>query len=319
MGKIAFVFAGQGTQTTGMGKDLYENSPDARAVFERLDLIRPGTSEQCFTATKEELSITENTQPCVFAVEMAAVAALEKNGIHPDAVAGFSLGEISALTYAGLFPLEECFRFILERGTAMNKAAGMQNGRMAAILKLKADEIEQICATQPLVWAVNYNSPEQTVISGIETSVQLVIDECQRRGGKGILLKVNAGFHSPLMEEASLLIEEWLKDCKFDAPLYPVYSNVTGEVMENNLLRQRITEHVKSPVLWEKTIHSMRRDGVELFVEIGPGKVLSGLIRKIFPEAVVTNVEDMESLGNTLEVIRNYQSTHSGRKTDQES
>ena len=212
------------------------------------------------------------------------------------------------MLFRSLFPLEECFRFILERGAAMNKAAGTKNGKMAAILKLKAEEIEEIRATQPLVWAVNYNSPEQTVISGIEESVRAVMDECQRRGGKGILLNVNGGFHSPLMEEASKLIEGLLKDKEFGTSLYPVYSNVTGEVVETSLLRQRISEHVKSPVLWRQTIESMRRDGVELFVEVGPGKVLSGLVKKIFPEAVVMNVEDMVSLGLTLDVVKNYRS-----------
>lgn len=308
MGKIAFVFAGQGTQYTGMGKDLEENSLSSRKVFSRLDRIRPGTSAQCFTASKEELSITENTQPCVFAVEMAAAGALEEKGIRPDAVAGFSLGEISALTYSELFTLEEWFEFIMERGAAMNKAAGMRNGRMAAILGLDAGVTERLCVARTQVWPVNYNCPGQTVISGIADSVSEVIEECRTLGGKGILLSVNGAFHSPLMEEASIVIGRLLENKTFQMPRYPIYSNATGEIMENNLLRQRISEHVKSPVLWNKTIESMRRDGIGMFVEVGPGKVLSGLIKKILPDAVLSNVEDMASLNRTVEIVHQYRS-----------
>jgi len=306
MGKIAFVFSGQGTQYTGMGKDFYENSSMSKTVFDILDQIRPGTSTQCFTASKEELSITENTQPCVFAVEMAAARALEEKGIRPDAVAGFSLGEISALTYAELFTLEEWFEFIMERGAAMNKAAGRRSGRMAAILGLDVKTIEEICAANTQVWAVNYNCPGQTVISGIEDSVKTVIEECQIRGGRGILLSVSGAFHSPLMDNASRVIHRLLERKIFQIPRYPVYSNVTGEVMENGLLCQRISEQVKSPVLWQKTIESMRRDGVGLFIEVGPGKVLSGLIRKIYPDAVISNVEDMASLHRAAEMVNHY-------------
>ena len=306
MGGLAFVFAGQGTQYTGMGKDFYENSPSSRNVFDILDRIRPGTSSQCFTASKEELSVTENTQPCVFAAEMAAVAALEEKNIRPDAVAGFSLGEISALTYSGLFSLEEWFEFIMKRGAAMNRAAESENGRMAAILRLDADVIRKICATRKKVWPVNYNCPGQTVISGIESSVSEVVEECRKLGGKGIFLSVNGAFHTPLMAEASDTIDTLLENKTFQTPRFPIYSNVTGEIMETGLLRQRIAEQVKSPVLWSKTIDSMRRDGITMFIEIGPGKVLSGLIRKNFPDAVIANVEDMPSLGNAVEMADRY-------------
>ena len=306
MGKIAFVFAGQGAQYQGMGMDLFENSIMARKVFEILDQIRPDTSKQCFMATKEELSITENTQPCIFAVEMAAFKALEEKGVKPDVVAGFSLGEISALTVAELFTLEEWFEFIMKRGAAMNKAAELKTGKMAAILRLDSKEIERICSLHDQVWAVNYNCPGQTVISGLEDSVKAVIEECQKLGGKGILLSVSGAFHSPLMEDASNKIKALLEDKSFNPPRFPIYSNVTGEIMEEDILKQRISQQVKSPVLWSKTIESMVRDGVEVFVEIGPGKVLPGLIKKIYPQAITANVEDMASLNQTIEIIKNY-------------
>ncbi len=306
MGKIAFVFAGQGAQYQGMGKEIYESSKAARDVFERLDSIRPGTSNQCFNANKEELSITENTQPCIFAVEMALAAAIEEKGILPDAVAGFSLGEIAALTYSELFTLEEWFDFIMKRGVAMNKAASLKTGKMAAILRLDAKEIEKICSRYDQVWTVNYNCPGQTVISGIDESVKAVMEDCQTLGCKGILLSVSGAFHSPLMEMASKTIEQLISDKTFSTPKFPIYSNVTGEILEENLISQRIAEQVKSPVLWSKTIESMKRDGVEVFIEIGPGRVLCGLIRKIFPEAIVANVEDEKSLLQTVEIIHNY-------------
>jgi [acyl-carrier-protein] S-malonyltransferase len=305
MGKVAFVFAGPGSQYTGMGRDLYENSEVSRKVFEKLEHIRPGTKEQCFTASKEELSITVNTQPCIFAVQMAAVKSLEEQGVFPDAIAGFSLGEISALTYAGIFPLEECFLFILQRGDAMNKAAAAGNGQMAAILGLDAGTVETICESLSNVWAVNYNCPGQTVISGKDAQVEAAMEECRKRGGKAILLAVGGAFHSPLMEDAGRAIHEMLKGRMFGSLKYPVYSNVTGEILEESKILARIEEHVKSPVLWQKSIESMHRDGINLFVEIGPGKVLSGMIRKILPDAVVVNAEDMNSIAKAVFMVKN--------------
>lgn len=308
MVKIAFVFAGQGSQYQGMGMEIVQNSNKALEVFDRLDKIRPGTKDQCFFASKEDLSLTQNTQPCMFAVEMAIANALEENGVIPDVVAGFSLGEISALAYSNLSSLEEWFEFIMLRGSAMNSAAVNNPGKMAAILRLDASEIEKICENYESVWPVNYNCPGQTVISGIESSVTAVISECQKLGGKGIPLSVSGAFHSPLMLEASLSLKKILENKTFITPRFPIYSNVTSELMMVDEIKDLIEKHVKSPVLWSKSIENMVRDEVKVFVEIGPGKVLSGLIKKICPEAIITNVENLESLNKTLEIIGQYKS-----------
>lgn len=304
MGKIGFVFAGQGAQYPGMGRELQEISGKAKSVFDMADQIRPGTSVQCFTASKEELSITENTQPCLFAVELATAVALEEQGIKPDAVAGFSLGEISALTYAGVFTPKDGFQFVLQRGKAMNEAAGKNPGKMAAILKLTAGQVEDLCSRYESVWPVNYNCPGQTVISGKEESVQAVMEQAKSLGGKGILLAVSGAFHSPFMKPAGKELERILAEKELAMPSFPIYSNVTGEIAESGKLRQLIALQAQSPVLWTKTIESMMQDGVDTFIEIGPGKVLSGLIKKISAEVTVMNVEDQASLQNAVQLIK---------------
>ncbi|MHB1484582.1 MAG: ACP S-malonyltransferase [Saccharofermentanales bacterium] len=298
--KTGFVFAGQGSQYQGMGKELSEYSPKAKEVFDTLDMIRPETSRQCFFASKEELSLTMNTQPCVFAVEMAIAAVLDEIGIRPDALAGFSLGEICALTYSGVFSLEEGFDFIIRRSAAMQKAAEAGNGKMAAVLKLDPAVIEGICRRYDRVWAVNYNSPGQTVISGIGESVDEVVKECVKLGGKAIMLSVSGAFHSPLMDNASCTLSEILSHKDRFSMKTPIYSNVTGEIAEEGKMKELIALQVKSPVLWSKTIESMHRDGIGLFIEIGPGKVLTGLIKKIIPDAIVANVEDVNSLNAAI-------------------
>ena len=166
MGKIAFVFAGQGAQYSGMGQSLREASPAARAVFDVADTLRPGTSAQCFAAPVEELSITENTQPCLYCVDLAAAKALEEAGVIPDYAAGFSLGEIAALSFAGVFSPEEGFGFVCRRGRAMQKAGEENPGAMAAVLKLSNEQVEQLCAGFEKVWPVNYNCPGQLVCAG---------------------------------------------------------------------------------------------------------------------------------------------------------
>lgn len=306
MVRTAFVFAGQGAQYQGMGREIYESSPESKKVFDIFDRIRPGTSEQCFYASKEELTLTQNTQPCMYATEMAIMAALEENCIQADAAAGFSLGEICALTYSGVFTLEEGFDFIISRSAAMQRAAESGNGRMAAILRLDPAVIESVCARFDQVWAVNYNSPGQTVVSGIEGSVHDVVKECEKLGGRAIVLSVSGAFHSPLMEDASKMLVGVLSQKKRFSTKIPVYSNVTGEVAEEGRLKELIALQVKSPVLWSKTIESMKRNGIGLFIEIGPGKVLSGLIKKIIPEAIVTNVEDAASLNAAKELLKSF-------------
>lgn len=300
MGKVAFVFAGQGSQAEGMGKDLYSGYSVVRSIFDKADTIRPGTSEQCFSASLAELSITANTQPCMYVFESAIVCLLREYGIEADALAGFSLGEVTAFSSAGVFRFEDGLRFILLRARAMESAADANPGKMAAILKLKPEEVEDICGSIGDVWAVNYNCPGQTVISGSSGSIGAAVAEVSKRGGKGIVLAVSGAFHSPFMIPAYEELLTYLEMNQPGHPEIPVYCNLTGEMADSGSLTMQISSQVKSPVLWSKTIESMRRDGIDRFIEIGPGKVLSGLIRKIYPEAAVSNVQDSASFLQTL-------------------
>ncbi|MGN0969099.1 MAG: ACP S-malonyltransferase, partial [Oscillospiraceae bacterium] len=197
MGKIAFVFAGQGAQFAGMGRDLYERSAAARQVFDRVDAIRPDTSAQCFEGTDAELKETKNTQPCMFAVEMAAAAALTDAGIRADMTAGFSLGELAALTYSGAADLETGFKLVWRRGEWMQKASEQEPTAMAAVLKLTNEQVEELCSQFKQVYPVNYNCPGQVSVSGAEAEMPAFSAAVKAAGGRAVPLKVRGAFHSP--------------------------------------------------------------------------------------------------------------------------
>ena len=202
MGKTAFLFAGQGAQYTGMGKDLCECSKAAAKVFEAADKIRENTSEQCFTAPVEELSQTINTQPCVYCVDLAAARALEEAGVHADAVAGFSLGEVAALTFAGAFSEEDAFSFVCRRAKAMDYAAQKNPAGMAAVLKLDNETVEKICQEFVRVYPVNYNCPGQLVAACGKPELEAFCNRVKEYKGKAVPLAVSGGFHSPFMDSA---------------------------------------------------------------------------------------------------------------------
>lgn len=302
MGKIAFVFSGQGAQYSGMGKELYDISPAAKSVFDMADSIREGTSSQCFNASKEELSKTINTQPCLFAVELAAAESLKEKGITPDAVAGFSLGEITALTFSGVFSYEDGFKFVCKRAESMQKAAEKTNGTMAAVLKLSNEEVENICKSFKNVFPVNYNCKGQLVVAGEKSEIKDFCSLVKESGGRAIPLAVSGGFHSPFMDEASKELEIELENYKLNSQALPIYSNYTGELYGKNI-KEQITMQVNHPVLWQKTIENMAKSGIDTFIEVGPGKTLCGLIKKIVPTATILNVENKDSLENTLNAL----------------
>lgn len=303
MGKIAFVFAGQGAQYSGMGQSLCEASPAAKAVFDTADKLRPGTSEKCFTGTAEELSITKNTQPCLYCVDLAAAKALEEAGVKPDYVAGFSLGEIAALSYAGVFSEEQGFSFVCKRAEAMQKAGEENPGAMAAVLKLKNEQVEELCAGFEKVWPVNYNCPGQLVCAGEKSLIEEFCQKVAEIGGKAVPLAVSGGFHSPFMESASQALKEVLEPMELSAPQVPVYANYTAQPYDQTA-KELLTQQVKNPVRWQETVETLHSLGVDTFIECGPGKTLCGLIRKTVKGVKVMNVQDGESLQAAVEAVK---------------
>lgn len=301
-GKIAFVFSGQGAQFPGMGKDVYDSSPAARAIFETADRIRPQTSAQCFTADKETLSVTENTQPCLFTVDLAEAVALTERGVRPCAVAGFSLGEIAALAYAGVLETEASFRLICERARLMQAAAQAHPGCMYAVLGLQDDAVRAICADERLrcdgengAWPVNYNCPGQIVAAMREELAEPFTALVKERGGKARRLQVSGAFHSPFMADAAEGLGVYLRDVTLRAPRIPVYANKTAEPYTGDPEANRtlIQAQVCNPVAWRRTVERMVADGIETFIEAGAGKVLCGLIAKTAPGVRVLHAEDL--------------------------
>lgn len=299
---IAFVFSGQGAQYSGMGKELYEASAAARKVFDLADTIRPGTSKQCFEGSDEELSITANTQPTLFCVDLAAARALEESGVKPDMAAGFSLGEVAALTYAGVFDDAAGFSFVCARASAMQRAAEENPGAMAAVLKLGNAQVEDLCDGFAHVWPVNYNCPGQLVVAGKKEEMGDFCTAVASAGGKAVPLKVSGGFHSPFMDSASEKLAQLLQEIKLSEPQIPVYGNLDakryGEVPERHVIKQ-----VNHPVRWQETIENMAKAGADTFIEVGAGKTLCGLIKKTVKGVRVLNVQDAESFKKTISEV----------------
>ena len=304
MGKIAFVFSGQGAQAPGMGKELYECSDAAKAVFELCDGIRPGTSEQCFNGTKEELTVSANTQPDMFAVEVAAARALVEAGIQPDALAGFSLGEISALAFSGAVSLEDGFKLVCRRGELMQEASNAADSAMVAVVKLPPEKVEELAGQFDQVYPVNYNSPAQTVCAGLSSSMDGFKAAVKAAGGRALPLKVSGAFHSPFMSSAAKGLAEVLAPMEFGTPSCPLYSNVTAQPYEDGQFKDLLSRQVENPVRWQTIVENMIAAGVDTFIEVGPGKTLAGLIGKINSDVRALNVEDAESLKHTIEEVK---------------
>jgi [acyl-carrier-protein] S-malonyltransferase len=308
MDTVAFVFSGQGAQYPGMGKELYDCSPAARAVFDRADAMRPGTAAQCFGGTPTELSITINTQPCMFCMDLAAAFSLQEAGIAPRAAAGFSLGEMAALTFAQTFDFDTGFRFVCKRAAFMQAAAEKNAGAMVAVLKLNKDEVRSLCEQYENVYPVNYNCSGQTVVALAKELQESFCKTVQALGGRTVPLAVSGGFHSPFMDEASKQLQNELQNIEVKTPIIPVYSNVTAAPYGNDIddIRATVAAQVNSPVYWQNTIENMISDGITTFIEVGAGKTLCGLIKKISPQVRVLNVEnkmDLEAVAKIQEEL----------------
>lgn len=295
MAKTALVFSGQGAQYPGMGRELYECSPAAKKVFDMAEAIRPGTLRQCFEGTKEELSVTINTQPCVFITDLAAAAAVAEKGICPDFAAGFSLGEIAAIAFAGMLSYGEAFRLVCKRAELMDAAAKAHPGAMAAVMKLTPAVTEEICSGFRQAYPVNYNSPAQTVVAAAEDEIDVLCERVKAAGGKAVKLAVSGAFHSPFMDEAARGMEEYLKAIELKEPAVPVYANATAQPYEGDY-RDLISQQINHPVRWQKSVENMIAAGAERFIEVGVGKTLTGLIKKINAEVSAVNIENKEGL-----------------------
>lgn len=300
MSKTAFIFPGQGSQYVGMGKEFYENLPICREVY---DLASEVTGldlpKLCFTEN-EQIHQTEYTQICMLATETAIYMALEQNGYQPDVTAGLSLGEYGALVASGVMTAEEAFEVVRKRGIYMQQAVPT-GGAMAAVLGLDGGKIEQICEQteeqmQLAVSVANYNCPGQIVISGKEEAVQAAGEACKEAGAKRVVpLKVSGPFHSKLLMDAGKQLREALNKVEIRENFVPYIANVTADyVTEQTQVKPLLESQIYSPVRWQQTIERMLADGVDEFVEIGPGKTLSGFIKKIDRNVKVCNIDKME-------------------------
>lgn len=286
----AYIFPGQGSQFSGMGKELYESSDAARQIFETANKITGfKITDLMFSGTDEELKQTKVTQPAIF-IHSCAVIERIKDSFKPDMVAGHSLGEFSALVANGSLSFDDGLRLVIERANAMQYACELQPSTMAAILALDDKVVEDICAgIDGVVVCANYNCPGQLVISGSIESVKEACEKCTAAGAKrALLLPVGGAFHSPLMEPARVRLADAINNTNFKAPSCPVYQNVDAQPYTNpDQIKQNLIAQLTAPVRWTQTVQNMVANGATTFTEAGPGKVLQGLVKKIHKEAIV--------------------------------
>lgn len=307
MGGVAFLFAGQGAQHPAMGVDLIEASPAAAEVFAIADEVRPGTSEQCRSASKEELSQTENTQPCVFVHDLAAAVALRERGVVPAACAGFSLGEVAALTFAGAFDTREGFELVCERAALMATAAERHPGGMRAIIKLDAAQVENLAAqADEDCWPVNYNSPQQTVVAGAPDALQTLDVLVKEAGGRAMKVAVSGAFHSPYMAEATCGLAAYIEAGHAPSPLLiPVMANMTAAAYpaDPQAAAEMLANQVSHAVRWVDTLHALQDQGIDTFIEVGPGKTLSGLVKRTLSDVRVYSCETAEQVAAIVDEL----------------
>jgi len=310
MSKIAHIFPGQGSQAVGMGKDLFDNFAAAREVFEAADdALGFSLSEMCFSGDEADLQLTANTQPAILTTSVAAYYSAMAEGLPaPDVFAGHSLGEYSALVAAGVLDFADAVRTVRKRGTYMQEAVPVGVGAMAAILGLDAETVESGCveaARGQVCSPANINSPSQVVIAGNTEAIDRACEILKERGARrAIKLNVSAPFHCALMMSAQTRLADELAGLEYSAFEFPIVHNVDAfENVDETAVCEKLVRQVSSPVRWLQTIEAMSAGGVEKFIEIGPGKVLTGLVRQIKKDSIYSNIEDSDSLRNTLETL----------------
>ena len=305
MSKIAFIFPGQGAQVCGMGKDFYEQTEIGRQVYDRAsELLGFSMPQLCFEKN-DKLDITEYTQAAMVTTSIAMMEVLMEKGICPDVTAGLSLGEYCALAAAGVMSDEDAITTVRQRGILMQEAVPVGIGAMAAILALDAAKIEEVISSMKDVWIANYNCPGQIVISGKKEAVEEACSKLKEAGAKrAIMLNVSGPFHSKMLTEAGEKLGEVLEGVTVHSPRIPYVANVTASyVTDADQVKPLLVEQVSSSVRWQQSVETMIADGVDTFVEIGPGKTLAGFIRKISRDVKVYNIEKLEDIDKVVEAL----------------
>jgi len=310
MSKTAFIFPGQGAQYIGMGKELFQNIEVCKNIFDIADKeLNFELSKLCFEGTESELNITENTQPAILTTSIAALMALREHGIKCDVTAGLSLGEYSALVCSGSMDFRDAVKLVKKRGRFMQEAVPVGIGTMAAILGLDANLVAEACSeakTSGIVEIANLNCPGQIVIAGEIAAVEHALEIAKEKGAKRVmLLSVSAPFHTSMLRPAAEKLETELRNINIKDFSIPLMTNVNGDYVKTKEdVKENLKLQVMSSVLWETIIRNMIKDGVDTFVEIGPGKVLSGFVKKIDRKLTVINVEDISSLNKAVALLK---------------
>ena len=306
MSKIAFIFPGQGAQACGMGQDFYEQTETGKRIFDKATELMGFSMPQLCFEENDRLDITEYTQAAMVTASIAMMRVLEENGINPDVAAGLSLGEYCALAAAGVMSDEDAIRTVRQRGILMQEAVPVGEGAMAAILALDAAAIEAVTGAMEGVWIANYNCPGQIVISGKKAAVEEACEKLKAAGAKrALLLNVSGPFHSGMLTVAGEKLAQVLADVEIHTPRIPYVANVNAQfVTTAEPVKDLLTRQVSSSVRWQQSVEAMINDGVDTFIEIGPGRTLAGFMKKISKEVKTMNVEKLEDIEKVAEALK---------------